>query len=318
SQSRLLRRATTQIQKALHATASNGNITEIGAVLSQYAQIMRARLQISSTVSAQIPIFEEWNQSYQEGVELLQKTNAERLANQLKASGILNAQIPLSFALLSQAKADFDKVKRRITELLHEVGQIGSREQAKVAEQLERRWAFQVGDESLLDSGFRLEDAETSFTLADEHFRISLQIEPEVAYEGNVLQKTRTFPYLRPSTQPSDLIWYDGTPILYSTYSDTKVHTWLTLQDPSETSVSIGFWLLTSADLTATVTLQILAVQALSQGSEGVMIQLAGAQIELPRKPMVAEQREGKGILIYELNVTSRQPEPIRLIVKLA
>jgi hypothetical protein len=318
SQSRLLRRATTQIQKALHAAANNGSTTEIGAVLSQYAQIMRARLQISSMVSDQIPIFEEWNQSYQEGIELLRKTNAEELANQLQASGILNAQIPLSFALLGQGKANFDKVKRSIIELLQEVGQIGSQEQANLAEQLERRWAFQIDDDSLLDSGFRLEAAETSFILADEHFRISLQIEPEVAYEGNVLRNTRTFPYLRPSTQPSDLIWYDSTPILYSTYSDKKVQTWLTLKEPSEKSVSIGFWVLTSADLTATVTLQILATQALSQGPEGVVIQLAGAQIELPQKPIVAEQREGKGILIYEMNVNSRHPEPIRLNIELA
>ncbi|MFX1581373.1 MAG: hypothetical protein ACFFCJ_04040 [Promethearchaeota archaeon] len=318
SQSRLLRRATTQIQKALRAASSHGSTTEVEAAISQYAQIMRARLQISSTVTAQMPIFEEWNQSFQDGIELLRNNNAEELANQLQASRILNAQIPLSFALLSQGKADFDKVKRRVTEFLQEASQIGTQEQVKLAQQLERRWAFQIGDESILDSGFRLEDAETSFTLADEHFRISLQIEPEIAYEGNVLQKTRTFPYLRPSTQPSDLIWYESTPILFNTYSDTNVQTWLTLQDPNETSVSIGFWLLTSTDLTATVTLQILATQALSQDPEGVVIQLAGAQIELPRKPIVAEQREGRGILVYELSVNSRYPEPIRLMVKLA
>ncbi len=318
SQSRLLRRATTQIQKALQAAASDGNAADIEAVLSQYDQLMQARLTVTSTLSAQIPIFEEWNQTYGKGVEALRSADAGDDANRLQASRILNAQVPLSFTLLSQGKESLDSVRRRLSEILHEAGQIGSKEQAQLAQQLERRWAFQLGDDSILDSGFRLEDAETSFTLADEHFRISLQVEPEVAIEGQVLQKTRTFPYLRPSTKPTDLIWYDITPILCSTYVGDKLQTWLTLQDPSEESVSIGFWLIAPEDLTATVTLQILATDALSQGPEGVVIQLAGAQVELPRQPVVAEHREAKGILIYELGLSARFPDTISLNVQIA
>ena len=318
SQTRLLRRATTQIQKGLQAAVREGNPADIEAVLSQYNQLMRSRISITSTLSAQIPIFEEWDSTYKDGVEALQQIDAGEAANRLQASRILNAQIPRAFSRLKQEKDTLDSVRRRLTELLHEAGQIGSKEQAELSTQLERQWAFQLGEDSILESGYRLEDSETSFTLADEHFRISLQVETEVAIDGQVLRKTRTFPYLRPSTQPTELIWYDTTPILCSTYSSEKLQTWLTLQNPTKDAVSIGIWLIASENLTATATLQILATDALSQGPEGVVIQLAGAQVEFPRKPAVAEHREAKGILIYELNLDARFPDKINLNIQIA
>jgi hypothetical protein len=318
SQTRLLRRATTQIQKALHAAAKEGNPADIEAVLSQYNQLMRSRLSVTSSLSAQIPLFEEWDSTYKEGVEALQQIEAGEAANRLQASRILNTQVPRTFTLLNQGKGTLDSVRRRLTELLHEASQIGSKEQVELATQLERQWAFQLGDDSILDSGYRLEDAETSFTLADEHFRISLQVETEVAIEGQVLRKTGTFPYLRPSIQPIELIWYDITPILFSTYSSEKLQTWLTLENPTKDAVSIGLWLIPSENLSATITLQVLATDALSQGPEGVVIQLAGAQVELPRKPAVAEHREAKGILIYELSLDTRFPDKIGLNIQIA
>ncbi len=317
SQTRLLRRATTQIQKALQAAASEGDSDDIEAVLSQYDQLMRSRLRVTSALAAQITIFEDWDQTYNEAVQALQNSEAD-VINRLKASRILNAQVPLAFTLLGQGKANLDAVRRRLSEILHEASQIGSQEQSKLAQQLERQWAFQLGDDSLLNAGFRLEEAETSFTLADEHFRISLQVEHEVSIDGQVLRKIRTFPYLRPSTKAMELIWYDMTPILCSIYSGNQLHTWLTLHNPTEDSVSIGIWLIPTEDLTATLSLQVLATEALSQGPEGVMIQLSGAQVELPRRPTVAEQREDRGILIYELGLSNRFPDTIDLTIQIA
>jgi hypothetical protein len=318
SQTRLLRRATTQIQKALQAAASNGNPADIEAVLSQYTHLMRARLTVTSALSAQTLIFQEWDQTYREGVEALQDADAEDVANRLQAAQILNAKIPLIFILLSRGKDNLDSIRRQLTETLHEAAQLGSKEQTILAQQLERRWAFQLSDDSLLDSGFRLEDAETSFTLADEHFRISLQVETEVAIDGKVLQKTRTFPYLQVSSKPTELIWYDISPVLCSTYAGEKLQTWLTLENPTENSVSIGFSLTASEDLMVSVTLQILATEALSQGPKGVAIQIAGAQLELPRQPAVAEHREEKGLLIYDLDLSARFPSTISLNIQIA
>jgi hypothetical protein len=318
SQSRLLLRASTQIEKALKAAAKEENPSTIEAVLSQYSQLMRTRLTTSPTVSTQIQIFKEWDQTYQEGIEALEGSDAAEIANQLQASRILNSQVPLAFTVLAQGKDKIDSVRRQLTELLHEASQIGSKEQALLATQLERQWAFQLGDDSILDSGFRLEDAETSFTLADEHFRISLQVEPEISIDGQVQRKERTFPNLRSSTKPTDFIWYEITPILCSTYEGDRIQSWLALQNPGENNVSIGFWLNASGDLATTVTLQILGVDGLSQDPDAVMIQIPGAQVELPRLPVVAEHREAKGILIYELNLTNRSPDTITMNIEIA
>ncbi len=318
AQHRLLRRATTQIEKALKAAAKEENPITIEAALSQYNQLMQTRLRTNPTLSTQILIFKEWDLVYQEGIEALESIDVTEAATRLQASRILNTQVPLTFTSLAQGKDKLDSVRRQLTELLREASQIGSKEQAQLATQLERQWAFQLGDESILDSGFRLEDAETSFTLADEQFRISLQIEPEISIDGQIQMKTRTFSNLRPSTKPTDLIWYEITPILCSTYKGDKIQSWLTLQKPSENNVSIGFWLITTEDLAATVTLQILGVDALSQDPEAVMIQIPGAQVELPRLPVVAEHREAKGILIYELNLTNRLPDTITMNIEIA
>jgi hypothetical protein len=108
------------------------------------------------------------------------------------------------------------------------------------------------------------------------------------------------------------------TPILSSTFEGDQLQTWLTLLDPSENSVSIGFWLVPSEDATPTVTLQILGSDAMSQGAEGVMIQLTGAQLEISRQPAVAERRDAKGILVYEPKLTAGFPDTIRMNLRIA
>ncbi len=95
------------------------------------------------------------------------------------------------------------------------------------------------------------------------------------------------------------------------------MNTWLTLQDPKEKSVTIGFWLFSSEELTASITFQIHAIEALSQNTEGVVIQLAGAQVHLPRRPVIAEQRDAKGILIYEAALSPGYPETISLNIQI-
>ncbi len=314
---RLLRRAATQIQKALRVATNKGDPSDIKAVISQYNQLSRARLIVTPTITAQLSIFEEWNETYEEGIAALRSAEMTDLANQMHAERILNVQVPLSFSILSRDEKSLDRLRGRLTEILHEASEVGSQEQAKLAQQLNRRWAYQLGEDSVLNSGFRLEDVETIFTLADEHFRVNLQVEPEVAVEGLALKKSRSVPYLRPSQKPKDLIWYDETPILYTIYESEKLNTWLTLQDPKEKSVTIGFWLFSSEELTASITFQIHAIEALSQNTEGVVIQLAGAQVHLPRRPVIAEQRDAKGILIYEAALSPGYPETISLNIQI-
>ncbi|MFX1343192.1 MAG: hypothetical protein ACFFAL_10940, partial [Promethearchaeota archaeon] len=315
---RLLRRASTQIQKALQAASTQGNPNDIEAALSQYDQLMRARLAMATSIPAQVPIFEEWNQTYNEAIKALETTDVSDSVNRLHAYRILNAQVPYTFSFLSEGKMNIDTVRRKLTELLQEVGQLGSPDQAKLAQQLERRWAFQLGEDSLLTAGFRLEDAETNITLADEHFRFNLQFELQLDVNGQTTQKRRSFPFLRISPQPNDLIWYDETPILCSTYSNEEIYTCLTLQDPRENNIGIGLWLVSAEELTATVTFNILAVEALSQDSEGVAIQLAGAQVHLPKQPVVAERREMKGVLLYELMLKPGVPKTLQINIQIA
>ncbi|MFX1539292.1 MAG: hypothetical protein ACFFBX_00735, partial [Promethearchaeota archaeon] len=315
---RLLRRATTQIQKALQAATSQGNPKDIEIALLQYDQLMQARLTLAPIIFTQRPILDEWNQTYIEAVKALQSSNAPEIANRLEAYRILNVQVPLTFTFIITKKETQDSVRRQLTELLQEVSKIGSSEQRQLAKQLERRWAFQLGEDSLLASGYRLEDAETIFTLADEHFRISLQIEPQITVNNQTLQKIRSYPYLRPASQPNELVWYDATPILCSVYADNELFTWSTLQEPSENSVTVGFWLITSKEIKAVLTLQILAIEGLSQSPDGVKIQLPGAQVQIPMPPAIAEHREAKGVLVYELTLTPEFPKALPIHVQIA
>lgn len=314
----LLRRATTQIQKALQAATSRGAPKDIEVALLQYDQLMQARLTLAPTISDQRPILNEWNQIYNEAVKALQSVDEIEVANRLEAYRILNVQVPLTFTLIITGKETHDSVRRQLTNLLHEVSQIGSSEQRQLAKQLERQWAFQLGEDSLLASGYRLEDAETTFTLADEHFRISLQVEPQITVNNQTLQKIRSFPYLRPTSQPNELVWYETNPILCGAYADDEVFTWLTLQDPSENRVSIGFWLIASKEIIATLTLQILAIDGLSQSPNGVEIQLSGAQVQIPLPPTVAEHRDAKGVLVFELSLTPGFPKMLPIHVQIS
>jgi hypothetical protein len=301
------------MQKALQAATADASPKDIEAVLAQYDHLLQAQLTTTPTISAQISLFKEWDETYSEAVKAIRKTGEDDVANSLEAYRILNAKVPLVFSSLQQASASPDSVKRQIIELLREVNEIGSPQQSKLAKQLERRWAFQLGEDSLIASGYRLEDAETSFTLADEHFRISLQVEPQISINGKNLRKIRSFPFLRPASQLNGLTWYDENPVICTLYSDNKLHTWLTLQNPTEQKVSIGYWFIASEKVTATVTLQILGIETLSQDSAGVVVQLSGAQLSVAKQPLVAEHRESKGVLVYELHLTTGYPDPLSL-----
>ncbi|MDO8055465.1 MAG: hypothetical protein Q6361_01260, partial [Candidatus Hermodarchaeota archaeon] len=313
--SRLLKRATSQMQKALQVASAGASPKEVEAALAQYDHLLQAQLISTPTISAQALIFNEWDKTYLEAVTAIRKEGENEVANRLEAYRILNAKVPLAFSSLQQEAAAVDTVKRQVIDLLHEVIQIGSLQQVSMAKQLERRWAFQLGEDSLLASGYRLEDAETSFTLADEHFRISLQVEPQVSINGQSLRKIRSFPFLRPAPQPNGLTWYDENPVICSLYSDKKLHTWLTIQNPTEQKVSIGYWLIASEDVTVTLTFQILAIETLSQDTAGVVVRLSGAKISVAKQPVVAEHRENKGVLVYELHLTAGYPEPLPLDV---
>ena len=313
--SRLLKRATSQMQKALQVASAGASPKEVEAALAQYDHLLQAQLTSTPTISAQASIFSEWDETYREVVNAIRQEGEDDVANRLEAYRILNAKIPLAFSSLQREAASVDSVKRQVIDLLHEVIQIGSPQQASMAKQLERRWAFQLGEDSLLASGYRLEDAETSFTLADEHFRISLQVEPHISINEQALRKIRSFPYLRPALQPNGLTWYDESPVICSLYSDKKLQTWLTIQNPTEQKVSIGYWLIASEEVKVTLTFQILAIETLSQDSTGVVVKLSGAQISVAKQPVVAEHRESSGVLVYELHLTAGYPEPLPLDV---
>ncbi len=311
--SKLLRRATIQIQKALQIAVIEGKPADVEATLLQYNQLMQARLTINAALSEQIPILEEWNQTYEEIIETVEKTGAIDSANRLHAYQILNAQIPLTFSLLSRNTETLDSIRRKLIELLREVSNIGSPDQAHLAAELEKRWAYQIGEDSIIAAGFRLEDAKTSFTLADEHFRLNLQIDTQMTVNNHLTAKKRTFPYLRSSSQPNEWIWYDKTPVLCSTYENEKLHTWLTLQDFDKNQVSVVMWLITNDELAITASLQIHAIKGFSQSPEGVIIQVVGAKIHAENQPVVGEQRENSGVLIYEKTILPGFPEPLSL-----
>ena len=313
--SRLLKRAASQMKKVLQVASTGANPKEMEAVLAQYDHLLQAQLSSTPTISAQASIFKEWDETYSEAVNTIRKGREIDVANRLEAYRILNAKVPLAFSSLQLEAASVDSVKRQVIDLLHEVIQIGSPEQVSMAKQLERRWTFQLGEDSLLAAGYRLEDAETSFTLADEHFRISLQVEPHVSINGQSLSKIRSFPYLRPALQPNGLTWYDENPVICSLYSDKKLLTWLTIQNPTEQKLSIGYWLIASEEVTVTLTFQIPAIETLSQDNTGVEVKLSGARISVAKQPIVAEHRESKGVLVYELHLTAGFPEPLPLDV---
>jgi hypothetical protein len=314
---RLLKRASTQMQKALQAASAEASSTDIEATLAQYDQLLQALLATTPLISAQVALFREWDQTYGEAVNALQKGGNEESANQLEAYRILNAKIPLAFSSLQREKTSLDSVRRKVTDLLHEVSQVGSPQQVQFAKQLEKRWAFQLGEDSLLASGYRLEDAETSFTLADEHFRISLQVEPQIIVNEQQLKKIRSFPFLRLASQPNGLVWYDENPVICSLYSNNNLYTWLTIQDPTDQKVSIGYWFIAVEDITATITLQILGTDTLSHDKTGVVVQLSGGQLSIAKQPVVAEHRDNLGVLVFELNIIGGYPEALPLHITL-
>ncbi len=314
-QSQLLTRATTQIHKAIKTAAQSEQPQNVEAAISQFDRIIRARLITMPTLEEQKTLFEEWTRTFNEAAKTLEPNHPT--TKKLNVYRLLNAEIPLIFIQHGQGKITLDTAKREITSALREIGKQGDKNQAELAKQLERRWAFQLGEDTILASGYRLEEAETSFTLADEHFRISLQVEPSLKNSNESYKKSKTFPYLQPSMRPQTQIWYDETPVLYSTYPEKQVFTWLTLKSTSEKQVSIGLWIASSHQQQLAFELKVLAIQALTQDTKGVTIQIPGATVQIDRPPTVAEHREDFGLLKYDLSFIPGHPIAFSLLISI-
>jgi hypothetical protein len=312
-QAQLLTRATTQIHRAIKTAAQSEQPQYVEAALSQFDRIIRARLMTMPTLEEQKTMFDEWTRTFNEAAKNLEPNHLT--TKKLNAYRLLNAEIPLIFIEHAQGKITLDDAKRQITSTLREIEKQGDKNQAELAKQLERRWAFQLGEETILASGYRLEEAETSFTLADEHFRISLQVEPTLISAKESLKKSKTFPYLQPSTSPQTQIWYNETPVLYSIYPEKQIFTWITLESTTEKLVSIGLWIASSQQQKVTFELKVLAIETLTHDPKGVTVRIPGATLQIERSPTVAEQREDYGLVKYDLSIIPAQPIALPLLI---
>lgn len=314
---RLLTRAITQIQKALTAATSIEKPKTIKAAIAQYNRIMRNRLTATPEIQDQIEIFVDWNNTLRQATKVLEEADANEIAGWLQAYRLLNAEIPATFMQLSHPTFSLDAAKRKIINLLQEVSKRGSQEQAELAKRLERRWTFQLGADTIITSGFRLEDAETSFTLADEQFRISIQVDEHIKIAEKAVEKKHSFPYLRPSTQMDSLIWYETTPVLCAVFGDTGLLRWLAIDEASNDSVTIKLWLVTSRKLSATYTLEIPTEEPPIKTQDGVTIQLSGGKLQFLRQPTTTEHRQDRSILINQIRLEPGQPEPLAIHILL-
>ncbi len=313
----LLTRAMTQIKKALTEAITIENLKTIKTIITQLDQIIRARLQIIPEIKDQIDIFTDWNNTLRQSVKALEKSDAPELTDWLHAYRLLNVEIPSVFLQLSHPTFSLDAAKRKVINFLQEVGKRGSQEQVELAKNLERRWTYQIGADSIITSGFRLEDAETSFTLADEQFRLSLQVNEQLEISENIIEKTHSFPFLRPSTQIDSLLWYDPTPVFCALFGDTVLLRWLAIDEPSENRITIRLWLIASHKISATYTLQIPTEEPPTKTQEGVTIQLSGGKLLYLGQPTAIEHQQKLGILINQISLEPGQPKPLAIQILL-
>jgi hypothetical protein len=314
---RLLTRATTQIQKAINASTTTVKPKTVKAIITQYNRIMQTRIATNAEIQAQIRFFAEWNDTLRQISQVLEKADANEITEWLQAYRLLNVEIPSVFMQLSNPSFSLDAAKRKITNLLQEVSRRGSQEQKELAKSLEKRWNYQLGADTIITSGFRLEDAETSFTLADEQFRISLQVEERIEISEKPAEKQHSFPYLRPSIQRDSLIWYETTPILCAVFGDTRLHRWLAIDEPSNDSITIKLWLVTYSKISATYTLEIPTEEPPINGQDSVVIQLSIGKLRFLGQPTKIEHLKDRSILINQIHLEPGQPKPLAIQILL-
>ncbi len=314
---RLFIRATKQIEKALDAASKTDKPESIEAIVMQYNKIMRSRLSTILDIEKHMSLFDEWSNTCSQAAELLEHSSSKNLAGQVKASCILNTEIPLEFLRLSKGTQDLESAKRKITSLLQKVGKIGGKQQRELASKLERRWAFQLGADAILVAGFRIEATKTGFTLADEKFRISLKISEKITVTSQSFPSSDSFLYLRPISTPNSPIWYELNPALCSVFNESEIYRWLTIDEASETSANIRVELITQQAKTITYSIEMLTIEAPIQNKEGITMRFSDGELQILRVPTKTEYHQQRGKIIFELNVVPETPEPLKLRLEL-
>jgi len=314
----LLTRATTQIQKALDATSAAVKPRSVKATMDQYHRVISDRLIMTPDVRSQVALLQEWSKVTDQAADALERAEANETANELRTYRMLNAQIPLALARYCLGELTFEAAKRQLTGLLQDITKKGNKGQAELATQLGRRWAYQLAAGTIIDSGFRLESTEAGFTLADEQFRINLQVEEQVIVAKRVVPRGSTRHYLRPSDKADTPVWYNPTPILCTMYGATGLVTWHGLENPAKEGVTIGLWLLSADALRAELTVKISDVEALVPQATGLALRIPGGEIRIPQQPTRYEHGENRAILVYELDLSPAKPQflPLELRIK--
>lgn len=314
----LLTRATTQIQKALDATSAAVKPRSVKATMDQYHRVISDRLAMTPDVRSQVPLLQEWSKVTDQATDALERAEANETANELRTYRMLNAQIPLALAQYCLGELTLEAAKRHLTGLLQDITKKGNKGQAELARQLGRRWAYQLAAGTIIDSGFRLESTEAGFTLADEQFRINLQVEEQVVVAKRVVPRGSTRHYLRPSDKVDAPVWYNPTPILYTMYGATGLVTWHGLENPAKEGVTIGLWLLSADALRAELTIRIPDVEALVPQATGLALRIPGGEICVSQQPTRYEHGENRAVLVYELDLSPGKPQflPLELRMK--
>ncbi|MFX1475592.1 MAG: hypothetical protein ACFFCO_09005, partial [Promethearchaeota archaeon] len=315
---RLFIRATKQIEKALNAAANTDRPESVEAIIAQYDKIMRFRLSAILDIQKQMAFFDEWQRTFSQASELLYQSGSKDVAGLVKASCILNAEIPLEFLRLSKGSQDLETAKRKITSHLQKVIQLGSKQQKELASILERRWAFQLGADAILVSGFRIEATKIGFTLADEKFRTSLKINETVAVTSEQSPSTDSYLYLRPTSRPDSPIWYELDPALYSAFGKSGIFRWLTIEEAAETSATIRVELVTQQSRTITYSIEVLVTEAPIQEKEGATMRFSDGELRVLHAPKTTEYRQQHGKVILELKTKPEIPLSLKLHLELS
>jgi hypothetical protein len=316
-QTHLLIRATMQIQKALDATSAAVKPDSVKATMDQYHRVISDRLTMTPDVRSQVTLLQEWGRISEQAADALQKMEATETANELQIQRALNAQIPLVLAQYSLGELTLEAAKRQVTGLLQDIAKKGNANQAELARQLGRRWAYQLAPGTIIDSGFRLESTETGFSLADEQFRISLQVDEQVVIAKRAAPRGNTRHYLRPSGKVDDPIWYNPTPVLYTAYGTAGPVTWHALENPAKEGVTIGLWLVSANAIHVELTVKISDVEALAPQATGLVMRILGGEVRVSQQPTRYEHGENQAVLVYELDLSPGDPQFIPLIVRM-